>query len=87
MKKSKIKITAMIGASLLTAVLATGCADYERGGARSVEDAAYLAKKLRLECKPNGVGIENVHSWFFQKVEIFKCEDGTIGFIPSGFGL
>ena len=87
MNTSSFGKKSLIVLSLLTVGLATGCDAYKPGGSRSADDAIVLAIKLRNECTPIGIGIEGVHGGSMQKSEIFRCSDGTLGFIPHGLGL
>jgi hypothetical protein len=78
----------MAGLALIVAALILvpmWLAPYKPGGARNEEEIRAIAARLRRDCSPNGFGIEKVHGERLEKAEIFKCPDGTIGFVPFGY--
>lgn len=74
-----------IGVSVLIVLLAA-CAEYKPGGARNQDEILSHARHLRTDCELIGTGVEGQHGGGLVKSDIFKCPDGSIGFIPANLG-
>ena len=84
---TKIALAIMVASTVLLVIQLHVGSTKEQVAKQSLLEYAH---QLRKVCKPHGMGVEQDFVGYNSRLyatEIFACPDGTIGYLPVGFGL